>query len=55
MDSTIVEHQLDTDSREFLDQIVDPVNDREPDLDVDGLSESFPVRVRRFLAFGRED
>ena len=51
MDTTITEHSLDSESRERLHKLRSGGD--EPDLDVDGLSDSLVARLKRFFAFGR--
>jgi len=50
-DNTITEQDMDASTRQYLQGI--PAGDIEPDLDIDGLSDSFFARIKRFLSFGR--
>lgn len=50
-DQTVTEFDLDAESRRAIARINGV--DIEPDLDVDGLSDSILVRMKRFFAFGR--
>lgn len=53
-DSTITEHDMDAASRLTAQNMANFGPESEPDLDVDGLSDSITARFKRFLAFGRE-
>ena len=52
-ENTITEHDLDPASKQFLQSVRPGGKDAEPDLDVDGLSDSIVARFKRFFAFGR--
>jgi hypothetical protein len=52
-ENTITENDLDPASQQFVQGLRRSGKDPEPDLDVDGLSDSIVARLRRFLAFGR--
>lgn len=52
-ENTITEQDLDTASKQFLQGLPCGSRDVEPDLDIDGLSDSVVARVKRFLSFGR--
>ncbi len=52
-ENTITEQELDPASRQFAQGLQKGGVDLEPDLDVDGLSDSIVARLKRFLAFGR--
>jgi len=52
MDSTIVDEELDADSRYFVENIANPDREYGPDLDVDGLSDTLTTRFRRLFDFG---
>lgn len=53
-ENTITEHDMDAPSRQVAQNLQTIGADVEPDLDVDGLSDSISARVKRFLSFGRE-
>lgn len=53
-ESTITEQDMDANARQFVQKMKKNGLDREPDLDIDGLSDSIAARLKRFLAFGRE-
>ena len=55
MDNTITEQELDSASARFVQGFRDDVPDAEPDLSVDGLSESFLMRLLRSLAVRRNN
>jgi hypothetical protein len=44
---------MDTASQQFLQGLPCGSRDIEPDLDIDGLSDSVVARVKHFLSFGR--
>lgn len=52
-ENTITEQDLDPASQQFVKSLRPGGVDLEPDLDVDGLSDSIVARLKRFLAFGR--
>jgi len=52
-ENTITEQDMDPTSQQFVQSLRKSGLDLEPDLDVDGLSDSIIARLRRFLAFGR--
>lgn len=52
-DSTITEQDMDVQTRQSVQNMRDNRLASEPDLDVDGLSDSIAARMKRFLAFGR--
>ena len=52
-ENTITEQDLDPASQQFVQGLRSSGIDLEPDLDVDGLSDSIIARLKRFLAFGR--
>ena len=52
-ESTITEQDMDATSRQFVQNLQQSSPERDPDLDIDGLSDSIGVRLKRFLAFGR--
>ena len=53
-ESTITEQDMDANARQAVQKFKKSGLDSEPDLDIDGLSDSIAARVKRFLAFGRE-
>ena len=53
VESTITEQDMDDVSRQFVQGIQSSGKNIEADLDVDGLSDSMVVRLKRFLLFGR--
>lgn len=53
LDNTITEADMDAASRQFMQSLNTGTEDGAPDLDVDGLSDSILVRLKRFLSFGR--
>jgi len=53
-ESTITEQDMDANARQAVQKFKNSGLDSEPDLDIDGLSDSIAARVKRFLAFGRE-
>jgi len=53
LDNTITEQDMDASTRQYLQGLPAGGMDIEPDLDIDGLSDSFFARIRRFLSFGR--
>ena len=52
-ENTITDNDLDPASQQFIQELCPSGKDLEPDLIVDGLSDSIVVRVKRFLSFGR--
>jgi len=52
-ENTITENDLDPASQQFVQGLRNSGLDLEPDLDVDGLSDSIVARLKRFLSFGR--
>lgn len=52
LDNTITEHDLDPAAQQFVQGFRES-GDSEPDLAVDGLTESIVVRLIRLLGFGR--
>ena len=54
MDSTITDEDLDTASLRIAHGFREEAGDAEPDLSVDGLSESFFTRLVRHLAVRRK-
>jgi hypothetical protein len=52
-ENTITEQDLDPGSRQFVHNLRNGGFEQEPDLDVDGLSDSIIARLKRFLTFGR--
>ena len=52
-ENSITEQDLDLSSQQFVQNLHKGGVDVEPDLDVDGLSDSIVARLKRFLAFGR--
>ncbi len=52
-ENTITEQDLDPATQKFVQSLRTGGVDLEPDLDVDGLSDSIVARLKRFLAFGR--
>lgn len=53
LDSTITEKELDAASAHFVQGFREDARDAEPDLSVDGLSESFLMRLLRSLTVRR--
>ena len=53
MDSTITEQDMDATSRQFAQGFRQEPAEFEPDLSVDGLSESIVSRLIRILSFRR--
>lgn len=53
-ENTITEQDMDANARQLVQRMKKNGLDSEPDLDVDGLSDSIAARLKRFLAFGRE-
>ncbi len=51
MDQTITEQDLDQDSREYLQSLGSKAG--EPDLAIDGLTDSLLSRLLRLFSFGR--
>ena len=52
MENTITEQIMDEESRQFVNRLRGG-SDASSDLDVDGLTDSVFVRLRRFFSFGR--
>jgi hypothetical protein len=52
-ENTMTEQDMDATSRQFLQNLQQSSSEFAPDLDIDGLSDSIGVRLKRFLAFGR--
>ena len=52
MESTITEQDMDEESRQFVSPLRGG-SDVSSDLDVDGLTDSVFVRLKRFFSFGR--
>lgn len=52
-ENTITENDLDSATQQSIQGLRRNGADIEPDLDVDGLSDSIVARLKRFLAFGR--
>jgi len=52
-DNTITVQDMDASARRFLQGFPVGGRDIEPDLDIDGLSDSFVARIMRFFSFGR--
>lgn len=53
LESTITENDMDAESRHLVHSLRAGGRDSEPDLDVDGLSDSILIRLKRFFEFGR--
>ena len=53
LENTITEHELDAASQQFVQGFRKDSNDYEPDLAVDGLSESIISRLLRLVTFRR--
>ena len=53
LDNTITEQYMDAASQQFVQSICNNNNDLEPDLSVDGLSESIVGKFLRILTFTR--
>ncbi len=53
LENTITEHDMDPASRQFVQGFRNDSNDIEPDLSVDGLSESVLSRLIQLFSFGR--
>ncbi len=53
LESTITENDMDAESRHLVNSLRAGGREFEPDLDVDGLSDSIVARVKQFFAFGR--
>ena len=53
-ENTTTEQDMDANTRQIVQKMRKNGLDNEPDLDVDGLSDSIAARLKRFLAFGRE-
>lgn len=52
MENTITEQDMDEESRQFANRLRGG-SDVSSDLDVDGLTDSVFVRLKRFFSFGR--
>ena len=52
MENTITEQIMDEESRQFVNRLRGG-SDASSDLDVDGLTDSVFVRLKRFFSFGR--
>ena len=53
LENTIKEQDMDATSQQFVREFRDDNKDFEPDLAVDGLSESIVSRLIRLITFGR--
>ncbi len=53
LENTMTEHDMDAADRSFVHSLRNGA-DTDPDLDVDGLSDSVLVRLKRFFSFGRD-
>ena len=53
LENTITEQDMDAASQQFVQSIRNNNNDLEPDLSVDGLSESIVGKLVRILTFRR--
>lgn len=53
LDSTITEHDMDANSQQFVQGLRGDARDFEPDLAVDGLSESILSRIFGLFGGGR--
>jgi len=53
LENTITEQDMDVSSQQFVQSFRNNHNDLEPDLSVDGLSESIVGRLLRMLTFRR--
>ena len=53
LENTITEHDMDPASRQFVQGFRNDSNDMEPDLTVDGLSESILSKIVHLFTFGR--
>jgi hypothetical protein len=53
LESTITEHDMDATTKQFVQSFAHDSADFEPDLSVDGLSESLVSRLIRLLSFRR--
>ncbi len=53
LENTITEQDMDATSQQFVQEFHDDNKDFEPDLTVDGLSESIVSRFIRLITFGR--
>ena len=51
LDNTITEHDMDPAAQQYVQQLRGESSDAEPDLAVDGLSESILRRLIRMLTF----
>ena len=52
-ESTVVEQDLDIDTQQYLQRLRADTGENEPDLSVDGLSESIFTRLLHVLGIGR--
>jgi hypothetical protein len=52
-ENTMTEQDMDATSRQLVQNLQQSSSELAPDLDIDGLSDSIGVRLKRFLAFGR--
>lgn len=53
LENTITEHDMDPAARQFVQGFRNDSSDIEPDLSVDGLSESILSRLFHLFTFGR--
>ena len=53
LENTITEHDMDPTSRQFVQGFRNDSSDMEPDLSVDGLSESFLSKLYQLFTAGR--
>jgi len=52
-DNTITEHDMDPQTQGFVQSLRSDLGDMEPDLSVDGLSESFLSRIMGLFSGGK--
>tara|TARA_B110000116_G_scaffold269748_1_gene286325 strand:+ start:2524 stop:2700 length:177 start_codon:yes stop_codon:yes gene_type:complete len=52
-ENTMTEQDMNATSRQLVQNLQQSSSELAPDLDIDGLSDSIGVRLKRFLAFGR--
>tara|TARA_B110000438_G_C15394569_1_gene470552 strand:+ start:220 stop:396 length:177 start_codon:yes stop_codon:yes gene_type:complete len=52
-ENIMTEQDMDATSRQLVQNLQQSSSELAPDLDIDGLSDSIGVRLKRFLAFGR--
>lgn len=52
-ENTMTEQDMDATSRQLVQNLQQSSSELAPDLDIDGLSDSIGVRLKRFLTFGR--